>query len=100
MSYILLLYSVAFLLFLFVNVLLHIYASYTWPIEKGVTLSNGAAKGSTSGQNGRIPANGPAVSPMARAVRDHVRDAAEFELEALMSEDESGGEAGRKKEAV
>ncbi|KAK5077212.1 hypothetical protein LTR64_005306 [Lithohypha guttulata] len=33
-SYILILYSVAFLLYLFVNILLHIYAQHTWPDDE------------------------------------------------------------------
>ena len=33
-SYILILYSLAFLLYLFVNILLHIYAQHTWPDDE------------------------------------------------------------------
>ena len=33
-AYILILYSIAFLLYLFVNVLLHIYATFTWPDDE------------------------------------------------------------------
>ena len=33
-SYILILYSFAFILYLFVNVLLHLYATYAWPTER------------------------------------------------------------------
>ena len=33
-SYILILYSIAFLLYLFVNILLHIYATHTWPDDE------------------------------------------------------------------
>lgn len=33
-SYILILYSIAFLLYLFVNILLHIFATYTWPDDE------------------------------------------------------------------
>jgi Protein of unknown function (Ytp1) len=104
-SYILLLYSVAFLLFLFVNVLLHIYAQYTWPIEKAITLPkhrrpvgpNGhALNGRARGGSG--PADDP-ESPPSRLERERLRDASEFELEALMSEGESSAGTGRRKES-
>jgi hypothetical protein len=83
-SYILLLYSISFLLFLFVSMLLHLYASYTWPLEtQPKILANG-------GVNGYVDRT--------------VRDAEEFELEGLMSEDEvseeSAGAAGRRKESA
>lgn len=101
-SYILLLFSVAFVLFLFVNVLLHIYATYTWPIEQ----KQGAVQlPKRGGVNGNAP-NGRAAHPngsanINRAEREQLRDAAEFELDALISEDESSGSggAGRRKEA-
>ncbi len=80
-SYVLLLYSVSFLLFLFVSMLLHLYAQHA------------------------IPAKAPAVNgavndgAMARGVNGHVRDAEEFELEGLMSEDEEDASpGGRRKE--
>lgn len=72
-SYVLILFSVAFLLFLFVNMLLHLYAVYAWgESSKGdaeAPLSNGHANGN---------------------VRAHrrVRDAEEFELEGLISDEE------------
>lgn len=104
-SYILLLYSVAFLLFLFVNILLHIYAQYTWPIEKAVVLPKHRRP---AGPNGHAP-NGHARgglssteepdTPVSRPERERLRDASEFELEALMSEGESSAGAGRRKES-
>ena len=70
-SYILLLYSISFLLFLFVCVLLHLYASYAWPLDSAQkAIANG-------GLNGHI----------GHADR-RVRDAEEFELEGLMSDGE------------
>lgn len=74
-SYILILYSVAFLLYLFVAMLLHLYASHTWPLTpappKHTDLPNGA--------------------PIANGHLDRrMRDAEEFELEGLMSDDEDG----------
>ncbi|KAF2184704.1 integral membrane protein-like protein [Zopfia rhizophila CBS 207.26] len=72
-SYVLILYSIAFLLFLFVNMLLHLYAVHAW------------------GQNPKADAEAPRVNGMpnghTRADR-RVRDAEEFELEGLISEDE------------
>ena len=86
-SYILLLYSISFLLFLFVSMLLHLYASYAWPLDaQSKNLANG-------GLNGHVYAG---------QVDRRVRDAEEFELEGLMSEDEvseeSAGAVGRRKE--
>ena len=65
-SYILLLYSVAFLMFLFVCMLLHLYAMHAWPAEPKPT----------------AVVNGHAVESR------RVRDAEEFELEGLMSDDD------------
>ena len=71
-SYILLLYSIAFLLFLFVCMLLHLYASYAWPLDstRPKFTANGGLNGHVGHADGRI------------------RDAEEFELEGLMSDDE------------
>jgi len=74
-SYILILYSIAFLLFLFVCMLLHLYAAHAWPVESKTSRAGGA--------NG-VMANGHPVDAR------RVRDAEEFELEGLMSEDEDG----------
>lgn len=78
-SYILLLFSVAFLLFLFVIMLLHLYASYVWPVDRNPVVlpkMNGRVNGHIRGDSQRL------------------RDAEEFELEELMSEDDDG-ENGR-----
>lgn len=72
-SYILILFSIAFLLFLFVNMLLHLYAVYTW------------------GKNAKSDAETPFANglPNGHARTDRrVRDAEEFELEGLISDDE------------
>lgn len=74
-SYILILYSIAFLLFLFVSMLLHLYASYAWPVDPV-----GVKKDGTEGANGLPTANGH--------IDRRVRDAEEFELEGLMSDEE------------
>ena len=73
-SYILLLYSISFLLFLFVCMLLHLYATHAWPIEPKTSAAS--RRGGANGVNGHV------VDPR------RVRDAEEFELEGLMSEDE------------
>lgn len=79
-SYILVLYSIAFLLFLFVCILLHLYAAHTWPVNPKASRVNGA--------NG-VLTNGHAVDSR------RVRDAEEFELEGLMSDDEEGVPAAK-----
>ena len=73
-SYILLLYSISFLLFLFVCMLLHLYASYAWPLDT---------------TRPKITANGGLNGHVGHGDR-RVRDAEEFELEGLMSDDEVG----------
>lgn len=76
-SYILLLYSIAFLLFLFVCLLLHLYAVHALPVDENAPKMNGTANG--------------------HAVDGRLRDAEEFELEGLMSEDEEGEEGGEER---
>jgi hypothetical protein len=142
-SYILLLYSIAFLMYLFVNILLHIYAVATWPDDEsnGVLLARGTPMGgapqrgmsvggpvaaglyaghrrgmSNGGMHSRKPSaltysdvpppsmmNGggmlnaaQARMPRHRATdSQQVRDAEEFELEGLMSDDEDVEAGGR-----
>lgn len=75
-SYVLVLYSFAFLMFLFVNMLIHLYGANASPpvppkdVERPERLPrmNGHARGTDSRQ---------------------IRDAEEFELAGLMSEDDS-----------
>ncbi|KAL9029792.1 MAG: hypothetical protein Q9196_002011 [Gyalolechia fulgens] len=74
-SYILILYSVAFLLFLFVLTLLHLYASYAWPLEPVLATKDGLDE-----RDGGPIANGH--------IDRRMRDAEEFELEGLMSDDD------------
>ena len=72
-AYILLLFSISFLLFLFVAILLHLYASHVWPVDRNPVVlpkANGRANGHVRGDSQRL------------------RDAEEFELEGLMSDDE------------
>jgi len=74
-SYVLILYSIAFLLFLFVNMLIHLYAVHNW------------------GENSKSDAEAPRTNGVANGhvrTADHraLRDAEEFELEGLISDDE------------
>ena len=97
-SYILLLYSIAFLLFLFVSMLLTLYANSAWPLSSNSNATNGGtALQKVDAENG-VLGNGQ----LGRDDR-RVRDAEEFELEGLMSEDEmdetSEGSGGGRKES-
>ncbi|KAK5164439.1 hypothetical protein BJ546DRAFT_451480 [Cryomyces antarcticus] len=84
-AYILILYSIAFLLFLFVNMLLHLYAVHAWP----TTPSKPRPDPESQHVNGAALANGHARIP--NAADRQIRDAEEFELEGLMSDDEDVG---------
>lgn len=84
-SYILILFSIAFLMFLFVCMLLHLYAVYTFPVDKAAAAPR---MNGNDHQNGHVRLGGN----LGDAQR--LRDAEEFELEGLMSEDEeTEGEA-------
>jgi len=74
-SYVLVLYSFASIIFLFVNVLLYIYATLSPPneLKKDVT--------------GHAATNGHTRNTASR----QIRDAEEFELEGLMSDDDGEG---------
>ncbi|MCJ1248271.1 hypothetical protein MMC30_005488 [Trapelia coarctata] len=89
-AYILVIYSIAFLLFLFVCMLLQLYANHAWPIEP----RNSIALKKNDGENGKLRnGNGTAIGPNGHA-RDRdrrIRDAEQFELEGLMSEEEAEG---------
>ncbi|KAF1983470.1 integral membrane protein-like protein [Aulographum hederae CBS 113979] len=88
-TYVLILYSIAFLLFLFVLMLLNLYSAHAAPVsKKPIALANGHLNGSLNGGlNGGL--NGHARGPGERgAGMTGLRDAEEFELEGLMSDDE------------
>ena len=114
-SYILLLYSISFLLFLFVNMLLHLYAVHAWPDDEtngrkearfhsrnasvmlgsqrpGILKDYSDAESPTTDRiNGSV--NGKVKMPRHRPTdSQQVRDAEEFELEGLITdaEDEEG----------
>ncbi|KKZ67006.1 hypothetical protein EMCG_07306 [[Emmonsia] crescens] len=89
-AYILILYSIAFILFLFVNVLIHIYAVHAWPETakykgnrptshsrplSGRSSTSFPSDGSHIGANGHIRSH---------AQNQHIQDAEEFELEGLI----------------
>ncbi|KAF2012888.1 hypothetical protein BU24DRAFT_435225 [Aaosphaeria arxii CBS 175.79] len=76
-SYVFILFSISFLLFLFVNMLLHLYAVHAW---------NSPAKSDPTLPARTAPPNGH-PNGHARADR-RIRDAEEFELEGLISEDD------------
>ncbi|KAF2026679.1 hypothetical protein EK21DRAFT_73678 [Setomelanomma holmii] len=76
-SYVLILFSVAFLLFLFVNMLLHLYAVSTW---SQISKSDTEAPRTNGLLNGHVDGH---TRPDRR-----VRDAEEFELGGLDSDDE------------
>lgn len=81
-SYVLTLYSVAFLLFIFVAMQLHIYASSARPIDESNSRTIGfkdevAVSGGMNGHAG-----------------NRIRDAEEFELEGLMSDDDDHIDVG------
>lgn len=91
-AYILVLYSFAFVLYLFVNILLHIYTVCSAPPvpPKDVEYND-------EGMAIRDPAMGVRESRMPRRGHRHtdshqIREAEEFELGALLSEDEDARE--------
>ncbi len=77
-AYILILYSLAFLLFLFVNMLIHVY-------DRAANANGSSKKINNEQMNGH-----------ARNESRQIRDAEEFELDGLMSEDEDEEHAARK----
>jgi len=113
-SYILILYSVSFLLYLFVNILLHLYATHAWPDDEsngtnlrrsssnhherkistyngstlGLDMNGGARAPAEANGSARLPAKNKNPRPLG-ADTQHVRDAEEFELEGLISEGEA-----------
>ncbi|GAD97920.1 integral membrane protein (Ytp1), putative [Paecilomyces variotii No. 5] len=99
-SYVLILYSIAFILFLFVNVLLHIYAVHAWP-ETAKYNPSGSRGGSSRpgsrprGQRSQSFVNGHLRS---QSEAQQIHDAEAFELQGLISEeDEENSPNGPKK---
>lgn len=80
-AYILIMYSLAFLTFLFVNMLIYLYDR----------------NANTPTKAGPASANGRAAFGSRRPESTQLRDAEEFELDGLMSEDEDEESAARRK---
>jgi hypothetical protein len=105
-AYVLILYSIAFLVFLckilpgpnyflkkiinlrlpVVNVLLHIYAVHAWPNSESTTQDGPVYSNLNGNVNGR-----------ARSNSQQIQDAEAFELHGLISDDEEGPSMGPRK---
>lgn len=81
-SYILILYSIAFLLYLFVNMLLYLYAVNEMPAQP---------KPDPERANGHLGVNGST-----NAQNQRLRDAEEFELHGLGSDSEDEGDESQR----
>ncbi|KAE8351677.1 hypothetical protein BDV28DRAFT_136564 [Aspergillus coremiiformis] len=93
-SYILILYSIAFILFLFVNILLHIYAVHAWP--ESTKASPACSSGEEEAAQSTSRANGSFRNGHARSNSEaqHIHDADAYELEGLISDEDEGKEIG------
>jgi hypothetical protein len=74
-SYVLVLYSFSFVIFLFTNMLLHLYAT-------------NIAAPAVPPKDGEAPPRAPRMNGHAHTDSRQIRDAEEFELAGLMSDDE------------
>lgn len=92
-SYVLILYSIAFVLFLFVNILLHIYAVHVWP-DSGKKLPARSSSEEEEAQ-GATHANGSFLNGHVRSNSEtqHIHDAEAYELEGLISDEEDDSKA-------
>ncbi|KAJ9642965.1 hypothetical protein H2199_004487 [Coniosporium tulheliwenetii] len=90
-AYVLILYSIAFLLFLFVNMLLHLYATHAWPAPTKPDVESPPQHRRSSS----MP-NGQPHRPNGHVERQ-IRDAEEFELEGLMTDDDEPDAAAAKR---
>ncbi|OQD70465.1 hypothetical protein PENDEC_c023G04707 [Penicillium decumbens] len=90
-AYVLILYSIAFILFLFVNILLHIYAVHAWPEGE----PDSQEDGSYALANGRPNGHARTTSEVQR-----IQDAEAFELQGLISDDEEAGASMGPKKAT
>ncbi|BCR85020.1 Ytp1 family protein [Aspergillus chevalieri] len=91
-SYILILFSIAFILFLFVNILLHIYAVHAWPESTKAQPNDDDIDAEDGARPKPSRANGHARSP---SEAQHIHDAEAFELQGLISDEEEEARAGR-----
>ncbi|KAJ5080958.1 hypothetical protein N7456_013668 [Penicillium angulare] len=86
-SYVLILYSVAFIMYLFVNVLVHIYATHAWPEGQEEEEDQEAHK--YANVNGAAYMNGNGNGHVrSRAEAQRIEDAEAFELHGLIDEDD------------
>ena len=105
-SYILILYSIAFLLFLFVNLLLHLYAvtapfpNNQTPPQRGSHTRKHSNTPNRDLEDGKVDrnGNGDVTAPLTEREARQMRDAQEFELDALIVSDSE--DDGMKKEKV
>ncbi|KAI9826856.1 MAG: hypothetical protein M1832_005795 [Thelocarpon impressellum] len=92
-TYILVIYSMAFLMFLFVNVCLHLYAVNAAPAPSATKAeSSGRANGGPGHTRTRSRRTGRPARVVSQGDEARVRDAEEFELEGLMSDDDASAD--------
>ncbi|CEL09975.1 Putative Integral membrane protein [Aspergillus calidoustus] len=97
-SYVLILYSIAFILFLFVNILLHIYAVHAWPettqppthSRSSSIEDDDAGAGPSNSKPQRSRPNGAYMNGHARSPSEaqRIQDAETFELQGLISDED------------
>ncbi|RHZ71690.1 hypothetical protein CDV55_107870 [Aspergillus turcosus] len=91
-SYVLILYSIAFILFLFVNILLHIYAVHAWPNSAKPSARSRSSSTTDPVQDSTFM-NGHARSA---SEAQQVHDAEAFELQGLISDEEDEDAPGHR----
>ncbi|KAL3488901.1 hypothetical protein BJX62DRAFT_239602 [Aspergillus germanicus] len=97
-AYVLILYSIAFILFLFVNILLHIYAVHAWPestqppthSRSSSIEDEDAGAGPSNSKPHRSRPNGAYMNGHARSPSEaqRIQDAETFELQGLISDED------------
>ncbi|GFF21976.1 protein YTP1 [Aspergillus udagawae] len=95
-SYVLILYSIAFILFLFVNILLHIYAVHAWP-NSAKPSAHSRSSSTTDPVQDSAFINGHARSA---SESQQVHDAEAFELQGLISDEEDEDMPGNRSRAM
>ncbi|KAL1853824.1 hypothetical protein Plec18167_007188 [Paecilomyces lecythidis] len=100
-SYVLILYSIAFILFLFVNVLLHIYAVHAWPETAKYTPSGSRGGSSRPGSRPRGERSQSFMNGHLRSQSEaqQIHDAEAFELQGLISEEDDENSPSSPKKA-
>ncbi|KAH1655352.1 hypothetical protein KXX16_007720 [Aspergillus fumigatus] len=95
-SYVLILYSIAFILFLFVNILLHIYAVHAWPNSAKPSVHSRSSSTTDPVQDSTY-INGHARSA---SETQQVHDAEAFELQGLISDEEDEDVPGNRNHSM